>query len=83
MKLKVSSKKLIQFLNNYGFELHHIKGSHNVLIKENCVWVVVPERKEIAIGTLNAILRETGISRNELELWLKKKVKRRGGDIID
>lgn len=73
MKLKpISSLKLIKFLSTKGFLVHHKKGSHFVLFKKNFGRVVVPERKNLAIGTLRAILRETGISREEFVFWLNK-----------
>ena len=79
MKLRnYSSKQVILFLKSRGFVLHHKKGSHNILIKRGVCRVVVPERKEIAIGTLRAILRESNISNLEIiEFFEKKSVKRR------
>jgi predicted RNA binding protein YcfA (HicA-like mRNA interferase family) len=74
MKLKkVSSKQMISFLKTNGIYFHHKKGSHNVLIKENCVRVVVPDRKELPIGTTLAILRESNISRDEFTTFFQKR----------
>jgi predicted RNA binding protein YcfA (HicA-like mRNA interferase family) len=79
MKLpKISSKELIKFLSRKRFFLHHVKGSHFVLIKENKQRVVIPKRNEIATGTFLAILRETQISREEIiQYFSKNKNKKR------
>jgi predicted RNA binding protein YcfA (HicA-like mRNA interferase family) len=79
MKMKkVSTKQMILFLKTKEIYLHHIKGSHNVLIKEGCLRVVVPERKELPIGTTLAILRESKISKKEFYTFFqKRKIKRR------
>jgi len=66
MKLKsTSSKNLIKILSKKGYFVHHKKGSHFVLYKIGFGRIVVPERKELAIGTLKAILKEANISRGE------------------
>jgi len=79
MKLKkVSSKQMILFLGTKGIFLHHKKGSHNVLIKAGCFRIVVPQRKELPIGTTLAILRESNITKGEfLDFVEKRKVKKR------
>jgi len=79
MKIKrVSTKQMISFLETNGIYFHHKKGGHNVLIKKGYLRVVVPDRKEIPIGTILAILRETNLSREEFSSFFqKRKVKRR------
>jgi predicted RNA binding protein YcfA (HicA-like mRNA interferase family) len=74
MKLiQVSSTELIKFLETKGFILHHSRGSHFVLIKPGTARIVVPFRNEIATGTTLAILRETGISREEYSAFFSRK----------
>lgn len=73
MKLKsTSSKNLIKFLTTKGFILHHKKGSHIIMYKIDFGRVVIPERKELPIGTLKAILRVANISREEYFHFFKK-----------
>jgi predicted RNA binding protein YcfA (HicA-like mRNA interferase family) len=74
MKMQqVSSNELIKFLKTRGYEIHHTKGSHFVLIKPNISRVVVPFRNELAIGTILAILRESKISKEEYILFFSRK----------
>lgn len=61
---------MITFLENKGYFVNHIKGSHFVLYKPNIGRVVVPRRKELPIGTILAILREINSTKEELLCWL-------------
>ena len=73
MKLPVlSGKELIKILGKAGFETDHVTGSHAILRKNVPPFtrVTVPLHKELAKGTLNAILKQTGITREELEKLL-------------
>ena len=74
MKMQqVSSLEMIKFLNTKGYNVHHSRGSHFVLIKINVSRLVVPLRNNLPIGTILAILRESKISREEyLEFFSRK-----------
>lgn len=64
----MSGKEVVKALSKIGFQPARQKGSHIVLIKENekgKMAVVVPNHKEIDIGTLIEIIRQAGLKRNE------------------
>jgi len=71
--IQVPSSEMISFLETHGFKVHHCKGSHFVLIKQNTARVVVPHRNGLAVGTTLAILREAGISKEEYLLFFSRK----------
>ena len=62
----ISGKEAVKALGKLGFEFRRQNGSHAVLKKENrgCV---VPMHKEINQGTLRGILRQAGVSEEELK----------------
>lgn len=65
----VSSKRLIAALKKSGYFIHHQTGSHIILKSENLprLRVVVPAgRKDLKKGTLKNILRQAGLSVDEL-----------------
>lgn len=65
----LSGQDCIKVLAKAGFAVHHQKGSHIVLRRENPrAMVVVPNHRELDRGTLRAIVRQAGLS---LEDFLK------------
>ena len=62
-------KQLIKFLEKNGFALDHITGSHYIFYNSiNRKRAVVPyHTKNLPKGTLRAILRQTGISKDEIK----------------
>ena len=69
MKLPyISGVKLAKAFCKIGFEIDHHTGSHMVLRlkKRPFTRVTIPNHKIVRIGTLVAILRQTGISREKL-----------------
>lgn len=62
----LSGKELVSILQKAGFEVVRQKGSH-VSLKKAEFRTVVPLHDELAKGTLLAILRQTGITKEELE----------------
>lgn len=67
----VSGKDVIKALSKIGYEVDHQKGSHVVLRHKEYPYrrLTVPMHKEIAKGTLKAIIREAGLTLQEfLEL---------------
>ncbi len=64
----VSGRGLIRALEKRGYEVDRQKGSHIVLRRVHPPHrrVTVPDHKEIAKGTLRAILRQTGLTVGEL-----------------
>ena len=65
----ISSKKLIQSLRKLGFQLDHTSGSHFVfyhpLTKKRAV--IPRHNKELPKGTIMSILREAGITKEEIK----------------
>jgi predicted RNA binding protein YcfA (HicA-like mRNA interferase family) len=67
---QLSGKELIKILNKIGFVEIRQNGSHVFLMKETIdgkLTTVVPLHKEIDIGTLKEILRQTKVNREDLE----------------
>ncbi|NQS98876.1 MAG: type II toxin-antitoxin system HicA family toxin [candidate division Zixibacteria bacterium] len=65
------TKKIIKVLENRGFILHRIKGSHHIYYHpEMKRRVVVPlHKKDLPKGTLFEILKQAGINKGELRLF--------------
>jgi predicted RNA binding protein YcfA (HicA-like mRNA interferase family) len=63
----VSGKELVKALSKIGYEVDHQTGSHIILRQKNPPHrrLVVPNHKEIAKGTLRAIIREAGLTVEE------------------
>lgn len=71
----ISSEKMIKALEKIGFKIGHQKGSHIVLRKNIQPFsrIVVPRRNTIAKGTIGAIVRQSGLTREEFFDCLKNK----------
>jgi len=71
-KLRVlSGKEVCAILAKHGFLEVRRRGSHIVMQKKmskGTITVPVPDHNEIRIGTLQSIIRQSGLSRNEFEL---------------
>lgn len=63
---------LIAALERAGWVVHRVKGSHHVLTHPDQAGrpVVPVHRRELAPGTLGNILRQAGLTREELERLL-------------
>ena len=70
-KLKVlSGKKICDILASEGFVEIRRRGSHIIMQKKldgDTITVPVPNHKEIKIGTLLSIIRQSGVSRSKFE----------------
>jgi predicted RNA binding protein YcfA (HicA-like mRNA interferase family) len=62
----VSGKKAIRALEKLGFTRISQKGSHVKLRNEDGRTVIVPLHRELARGTLASILRQAGLSAEDL-----------------
>lgn len=64
MKLpRASGKQTVEALLRAGFTIHRIRGSHYILKSEAGRRVTVPyHRKELALKTLNYVLKQAGIN---------------------
>lgn len=69
-----SGGKVIKALQRIGFEIFSQRGSH-VKVRRTyqgkVYTAIVPLHKEVALGTLQSILRQAGITREELEENIK------------
>lgn len=65
---RVSGRQVLAALLKGGFELSHIRGSHHYLRKTGAAsLVVVPVHgnRTLPVGTLRAIIRQSGLSEDE------------------
>ena len=65
---RISGKELCKALAKIGFEIDHQTGSHIILRNIHPPYrrLTVPNHKELAKGTLRKIIRESGLSVEEL-----------------
>lgn len=65
-----SGRQLCALLGQHGFVEVRRRGSHVVMQKktiDTTITVPVPDHAEIRIGTLQSIIRQSGIPRSEFE----------------
>jgi predicted RNA binding protein YcfA (HicA-like mRNA interferase family) len=66
----LSGKDVCAILRKSGFEEVRRRGSHIVMQKKTplrTITVPVPDHGEIRIGTLQSIIRQSGVTRSEFE----------------
>ncbi|HEX8948176.1 MAG TPA: type II toxin-antitoxin system HicA family toxin [Dissulfurispiraceae bacterium] len=65
----ISGQELCRVLKKTGYSIDHQTGSHIILRNENPPYrrLTVPKHKEIAKGTLRAILRQAGLTVEEFD----------------
>jgi predicted RNA binding protein YcfA (HicA-like mRNA interferase family) len=68
----ISGRELAAALARIGYAFDHQTGSHMILRQNHPPFrrVTVPDHREIAKGTLKSILRQTGLSVDELKKLL-------------
>ena len=63
----ISGRELVRALRQVGFELDRQKGSHMILFRpEPKTTLSVPDHRELDRGTLRSLLRQAGVSAEEL-----------------
>ncbi len=71
-KLRIlSGQEVCKILNRHNFVEVRQRGSHIVMQKhtsEGTVTIPIPNHKEIRIGTLQSIIRQSGLLRSEFEV---------------
>ena len=60
----ISGAETIRALQKLGFVIVRQKGSH-VILRRGSTGCVVPNHKEIKIGTLSSVLKQAGVSADE------------------
>jgi predicted RNA binding protein YcfA (HicA-like mRNA interferase family) len=63
----LSAIKLVKALSKLGYQTDHQTGSHIILRNSKPPFkrLTIPNHKEIARGTLNSIIEDAGITRDE------------------
>jgi predicted RNA binding protein YcfA (HicA-like mRNA interferase family) len=71
VKLRIlSGKQVCDILEKHGFVQVRQRGSHIVMQKrlpDTTITVPVPNHSEIRIGTLQSIIRQSGLNKSEFE----------------
>jgi len=69
----ISAKELLSIIKKIGYEIDHQTGSHIILRNKQAPYrrLTIPNHKEIAKGTLRAIIRECGLTLEEFLNLLK------------
>jgi predicted RNA binding protein YcfA (HicA-like mRNA interferase family) len=63
-----SGKELCKLLDKFGYEFDHQTGSHIILRNRHYPYrrLSVPNHKEIAKGTLRSIIRQSGLTLEDI-----------------
>jgi predicted RNA binding protein YcfA (HicA-like mRNA interferase family) len=63
----ISGRDAVKALRKVGYEFDHQRGSHMVLRRDAYPYrrLSIPDHKELAKGTLRAIIREAGLTVDE------------------
>jgi len=70
----ISGRELVKLLGKIGYDVDHQTGSHIILRhKETGKRLTVPDHREISRGTLRAIIKQAGITREEFEKLYRDK----------
>ena len=71
-KLRIlSGRQVCQILSQNGFEEIRQRGSHIIMQKktqDSTITIPVPDHKEIRIGTLSSIIRQSKLERTVFEI---------------
>jgi predicted RNA binding protein YcfA (HicA-like mRNA interferase family) len=69
----ISGRECVKALEKAGFQVARRKGSHITLKRSDpYAKVIVPDHKEIHKGTLRNIMRQAGLSLDELKAFLEE-----------
>ena len=70
--LRIKPTKVIAALKRAGFYVDHVTGSHYIMYKDDKSWPVsVPRHnKELKLGTLHNIVKQTNMSVEEFQKYL-------------
>lgn len=70
---RISGREVVKALRRIGYEIDRQKGSH-IILRQTAYphrRIVVPDHKEVAKGTLRAIIREAGLTVEEFKEFLR------------
>lgn len=68
----ISGAEAVRALERLGFVVIRQRGSH-IILRRGATGCVVPNHRELKIGTLGGILKQAGISADEFIVALGKK----------
>ncbi|MDE2850296.1 MAG: type II toxin-antitoxin system HicA family toxin [Acidobacteriota bacterium] len=74
---RLSGAEVRRLLERNGFQRVRRRGSHVVMQKRSggeTVTVPVPDHRELAVGTMRAIIRQSGLPREEFEVDSPRRV---------
>lgn len=66
----LSWREVVKALTKVGFQVARQRGSHLILVKNECI-VPVPKHEQIKKGLLMAIIEEAGLTKEEFQKLLK------------
>jgi predicted RNA binding protein YcfA (HicA-like mRNA interferase family) len=66
----LSWREVVKALTKAGFQVARQKGSHLILVKNECI-VPVPKHEQIKKGLLIAIIEEAGLTKEEFLKLIK------------
>ena len=61
---RISGSEIVRALQRLGFEVARQRGSH-VILRRGASGCVVPNHREVKVGTLAGVLRQAGVSAEE------------------
>ena len=61
---RISGAEIVRALQRMGFEVSRQRGSH-VIMRRGSSGCVVPNHREVKVGTLAGVLRQAGVSAEE------------------
>jgi predicted RNA binding protein YcfA (HicA-like mRNA interferase family) len=61
---RISGPEIVRALQHLGFEVVRQRGSH-IILRRGASGCVVPNHREVKVGTLAGVLRQAGVSTEE------------------
>ena len=61
---RISGPEIVKALQQLGFEIARQRGSH-IIMRRGASGCVVPNHREVKVGTLAGVLRQAGVSPEE------------------
>jgi predicted RNA binding protein YcfA (HicA-like mRNA interferase family) len=61
---RISGSEIVKALQRLGFEVARQRGSH-IILRRGSSGCVVPNHREVKVGTLAGVLRQAGVSAEE------------------
>jgi predicted RNA binding protein YcfA (HicA-like mRNA interferase family) len=62
----ISGDEFVKAVRKIGYQIDHTEGSHMILICSGRTRISVPKHKELGRGLLRALMRDAGLTRDEL-----------------